>query len=206
MKNFTIPKIINFTNWGKLNELDDFSFPWEHQDSPKTVFKAYYDIDYLYFQFTAYGPKPNIYVMNNSKMEVILSERVELFFRIDSGMSPYYCLEIDPYGRVLDYKATFYRSFNRSWHWPESLNIKTKIESSFYLVEGKIKLSTLKNLKVLKNGQMQVGIFRGHCVSLIKKEAHIKWISWVDSKTKEPDFHVPSSFGQIILQSTQNNS
>ena len=114
-------------------------------------------------------------------------------------MSPYYCLEIDPYGRVLDYKAILYRKFDRNWQWPESLSIESKINDKNYTVEGKISLSILNQLDLINNNNIQIGLFRGHCTNLVGNAATLKWISWVDSKTPEPDFHVPSAFGILKL-------
>ena len=133
-----------------------------------------------------------VYVETNHKLEVIHSERVEIFFRSDEKLNPYYCLEMDPNGRVLDYEATHYRNFNRDWQWPDDLEIQTKIESDKYILTGKIKLKTLEDLKLLQGNQIQAGLYRGHCSALEGKKATLKWISWVDSKTPEPDFHVAS--------------
>jgi hypothetical protein len=202
MKQFLIPKLINFNNWDKAAELTDFTYPWEKEEPPATNFKACYDQNHLHFRFIASGPKPLIYIDTNDKMEVIHSERVELFFRINEKMQPYYCLEMDPNGRVLDYKANHYREFDRSWHWPDSLSIKTRIEdeNQGYMLQGKISLSVLKQLGLIHNNQIEIGIYRGHCTNLKGNKATIKWISWVDSKTKHPDFHVPSSFGVLKFQ------
>ena len=204
MKQLSISKVLNFTNWDNIGRLTDFSYSWETEKSPETSFSAYYDETHVHFLFIASGPKPLVYVNDNNKIEVTQSERVEIFFRKDEKMQPYYCLEMDPYGRVLDYKANFYREFDRNWQWPESLSIKTKIEDENYRLEGKLNLSTLKDLGLLTKNKIQIGLFRGHCVKLIKKKASIKWISWVDSKTKKPDFHVPSAFGSLLLLDYNN--
>jgi len=199
MKKFLIPKLTDCTSWEKAAELVDFSYPWRSEKAPNTTFSAFYDQNYLYFRFIAYGSKPLVYVENNNKMEVVRSERVEIFFRQDEKMKSYYCLEIDPLGRVLDYKAELYRKFNRNWQWPESLFIESKINEKNYSVQGKISFSVLSQLGLINKNNIQIGLFRGHCTKLVGKDAQLKWISWIDSKTSEPDFHVPSSFGIIEL-------
>lgn len=200
MKEYFVIIKVDFKNWDAVRELKDFTYPWQSEMPPKTIFKAYHDSNYLYFRFEAYGPKPLIFVENNNKLEVTKSERVELFFRSDEKMQPYYCLEMDPNERILDYKADYYREFDRSWEWPESLCINTNIEAERYTLEGKVSLSTLKQLGLLKDNKIEVGVFRGHCTALNEDKANIKWISWIDSKTKEPDFHVPSAFGLFVLE------
>ena len=199
MKKFLIPKLIDFTSWEKVPELDDFSYPWQNEKAPITTLSAYYDQSHIHFRFIAFGSKPLVFIENNNKLEVIHSERVEIFFRSDQKMHPYYCLEMDPHGRVLDYKAELYRKFDRNWQWPESLSIESKINDKNYTVEGKISLSILNQLGLINNGHIQIGLFRGHCTNLAGKDALLKWISWVDSKTPEPDFHVPSAFGILKL-------
>ena len=210
MKEFSISKITKFTSWDNIVKLNDFSYPWLKEKAPVTTFSAYYDESHIHFLFVASGPKPIVFVEDNNKMEVINSERVEIFFRKDEKMQPYYCLELDPYGRVLDYKAKLYRNFDLNWEWPEPLFIQTKITIKNYSLQGKISLHNLIKLGLLKNNEIQLGLFRGHCIELKEKKASIKWISWVDSKTEEPDFHVPSAFGLLLLENytemkTNNN-
>lgn len=200
MKSWIINKLLKFKEWDAIKALEDFSYPWLNEISPVTLFKAYYDDKYLFFHFTAFCESPKVYVNTNNKLEVRYSERVELFFRSNEQMTPYYCLEMDPSGRVLDYKADFYRNFNRDWTWPDVLHIKTVIEDKKYTLKGKIALSTLTELGLLASNEIQIGIYRGHCLSLDKKDESIKWISWVDPNTLKPDFHVPSSFGFLVLK------
>lgn len=200
MKKWEVYKKTNFKSWENIDSIEDFSYPWLDENPPKTLFRAFYDDLFLYFHFTAFGKDPKIYVETNNKLEVRFSERVELFFRRDEDMRPYYCLEMDPNGRVLDYKACMYRKFDRNWTWPDPLDIKTIIYKDKYTLEGKICLKTLRDLGVLKTNMIEIGVYRGHCTKLDKKDDSIKWISWVDSKTRTPDFHVPSSFGGLILK------
>lgn len=190
---------MDFKNWSDAKKIIDFSYPWKETKSPHTSFSAFYDENHIHFRFEAHGTTPIVFVENNNKMEVINSERVEIFFRTNEKMNPYYCLEIDPLGRVLDYKAKHYREFDRQWKWPEPLEIKTIIQNQKYIVEGKISLSVLSNLKLINNNCIQIGLFRGQCEKILDKKASINWISWIDSKTKNPDFHVPSAFGVLKL-------
>lgn len=199
MKQFSIPKLIDFVSWNDVVKLSDFSYHWQKEEAPATTFSSYYNQSFIHFRFVAWGSKPLVFVEDNNKMEVVYSERVEIFFRSDEKMQPYYCLEIDPYGRVLDYKGNLYRNFDFNWQWPESLLIQTKIDHKSYTVQVRISLSVLEQLDLLIKNQIQIGLFRGHCTSLKENKASLKWISWVDSKTQEPDFHVPSSFGLLKL-------
>ena len=99
---------------------------------------------------------------------------------------------------ILFYNAWFY--FDRNWKWPDSLFLKTNILDGHYTVEGKISLSTLNKLGLIKDNELEIGIYRGHCTELVGENATIEWSTWVDSKTDEPDFHVPASFGKVKLE------
>jgi len=200
MKQLLISHTTVFKGWVEEKILDDFSCPWSKENLPRTGFRAFHDNVYLHFRFDAWGTAPLIYVQDNNKMEVLLSERVEIFFRGNEKMQPYYGLEIDPYGRVLDYKANYYRNFDYDWQWPENLHINSGIGKESYYVEGKISFSTLKQVGLLNNNQIQVGLYRGHCTEIAGEKTLFKWISWVDPQTPKPDFHVPSSFGSFMLQ------
>lgn len=189
----------NFKSWKDIETINDFRYPWRDESPPNTSFRAYHDDEFLYFNFIAEGPRPLIYVKNNNKLEVIHSERIELFFRKDDNLNPYYCFEIDPLGRVLDYEAKHYRKFNRAWTWPSDLQIRAHINKGLYSVSGQFNKKTLIDLGLLQGKSMDVGLYRGHCTSLVNDQAELKWISWVDPGTKEPDFHVPSAFGKFEL-------
>jgi hypothetical protein len=134
-------------------------------------------------------------------MEVVDSDRVEIFFKSDDRLDPYYCLEMDPLGRVLDYRASFYRKFEYNWQWPGSnqLQIKSDYTDQGYTIEGSITMASLKELNLLKNNELQAGLFRGECLKMRDPESTFSWISWIKPESVRPDFHIPSSFAVIKL-------
>jgi len=204
VKNIIVPYFETPLDYANGIEINDFTYPWKEDSPPSTIFHVYHDKKFLHFRFTAFGPPPLVYIKDNHKLEVIHSERIEIFFKQDDELNPYYCFEIDPHGRVLDYQAHHYRDFNRDWKWSDDLNIKTEILADRYLVSGQFKLSILSGLGLFKGDKLQVGLYRGHCTSLVGTDMNIQWISWVDPQTEEPDFHVPSSFGRFELEDPTN--
>jgi hypothetical protein len=67
------------------------------------------------------------------------------------------------------------------------------------MVEGRLPLSTLRQLGVLKpDGSMRTGVFRAE-FSKKADQLDMHWISWVDPQTPFPDFHVNSVFGMFRL-------
>ena len=101
----------------------------------------------FYFRFDVESTRALTYVHDNNKMEVVDSDRVEIFFRRDEMLDPYYCLEMDPLGRVLDYKANFYRKFDYEWQWPGNnpLIIRSEYTESGYRLKVQSQWSHSKN-------------------------------------------------------------
>lgn len=188
--------------WEQANVNTDFSFPWEKQSPPKTSFRALFDDDYFYFRFDVEDDNILTYVKDDHKMEVVNSDRVEIFFRSDQNLDPYYCLEMDARGRILDYQTRYYRQFDYGWQWPgtEDLIVKAFEKEKTYVVEGAISLSSLEELGLLKNNVLEAGLYRGYCLNLPEPQAQFKWISWVKPNSETPDFHIPSSFGILRLE------
>jgi hypothetical protein len=45
---------------------------------------------------------------------------------------------------------------------------------------------------------IDAGLFRGDFQRL-NKTTQVKWISWIDPGSENPDFHIPAPFGKLIL-------
>lgn len=189
--------------WDKANVMSDFIFPWEKEKPPRTNFRALYDDNYFYFRFDVDDNNVLTHIKIDNKMEVVDSDRVEIFFRQNEELNPYYCLEMDARGRILDYVTKYYRDFDYDWQWPENDNLKVEASENEngYVVEGAISLSSLKELGLLKDNTLEVGLYRGYCMQLPNPEAKLRWISWVKPNSEKPDFHIPSSFGILELKS-----
>ena len=188
--------------WRTANVLNDFTYPWEKEAPPATSFKALHSDQWVYLLYEVKDENINVYVNTNEKTEVMYSDRVEIFFRKDSEMLPYYGLELDPHGRVYDYEVFYHRKFNRDWSWPSGqLQVKSNIKKGGYSVEVAISKESLVQMGLLKNNQLEAGIFRGECIEIKKaSDSDIKWISWVIPDSPTPDFHIPSAFGILSLE------
>jgi hypothetical protein len=188
-------------DWNEASVLTGFSYPWSVQPPPVMSFRALWDEQCFYFRFDVETTRYHTYVHDNNKMEVVDSDRVEIFFRSDDRLDPYYCLEVDPLGRILDYRATFYRKFEYEWQWPgnNQLRINSECTGQGYIVEGSITMASLKELNLIKNNELQAGLFRGECLKKRDPESSFSWISWIKPESVRPDFHIPSSFGVIKL-------
>ena len=187
--------------WRSAQAVSDFNYPWEKAPPLPTTFKALHNGDWLYGLFEIQDPKVYLSQHTNEKTEVAASSRAEIFFKIDDHLTPYYCLEIDPTGRVMDYKASYYRQFDMEWSWPKGhLLAKTTQTIDGYSIEIAISKKSLKELGLLNDKTLQVGLYRADCFPQPQGPPEFKWISWEKPDSKTPDFHIPSSFGLLQLE------
>ncbi len=187
--------------WNEANSLTDFSSPWDTQPVKKIEFKALHNAEKIFFQFKVYDHQVHINSSENRKKSIDNSDRVELFFRGDSSLNPYYCLEIDPLGRIMDFKAKPNKEFDFNWNWPtKDIEVKSRIASLFFIVEISITIQSLKELDLIKNGKIETGIYRAKYNQQNNGSFEPTWIPWVDPNTETPNFHTPTSFGLLILE------
>lgn len=192
---------VRFPNWQPATILRDFSSPWLEVEDTGTAFRALHDGAHLYFRFDVEEPNILVYEKDQTKFDVLNSERVEIFFRQDPELKRYYGLEMDPLGRVYDYQSSYYRQSDKTWGWPEGhLQLETGRTPSGYWLQGRISFESLHNLHLMHDGgYLQAGLYRGRCLEISEDKATFNWITWVDPQTEQPDFHVPSSFGCLQL-------
>lgn len=201
MKTYHARKVHTGPDWKKADVLKDFTCPWSPEKPAGMTFRALWNDLRFYFRFDITGSRILTFTNTNHKMEVLDSDRVEIFFRTSSRLKPYYCLELDPLGRILDYKARYYRQFEYDWRWPgeKQLEVLAAFTADGYFVEGSISLTSLKEMDLLHHQVLEAGLFRGECLKLPDPESAFNWISWVRPESQHPDFHIPSAFGRIEL-------
>lgn len=189
------------TLWDKADVLIDFVSPWDNEIPKRMEFRSLWDEQNFYFCFKVFDNQVYIDTADNSKNSIANSDRVELFFRSNDLMSPYYCLEMDPTPRLLDFKAFPNRNFDFNWNWnEEDITLKSNFNSKGFIVEGKISLESLKKLDLIQNnGNIETGIYRAKYNKNKEDIYEPTWITWVDSKTKTPEFHTKTSFGILCL-------
>jgi hypothetical protein len=188
---------LNEPDWNNARSQTDFSFPWEHEVAPFTEFRALCDDGCFYFSFTAYDGDVIVEEKFDTESVVAAEDRVEIFFACDDKLKEYFCLEVDPLGRVLDYAAFYYRRFDSSWDLP-GVHTAASITDEGYTVEASIPLKSLEavGLPTLGPGRLlKAGLFRADFNHGLNSKPKEQWISWVAPATERPDFHVPSAFG-----------
>lgn len=204
--------------WSKAVPENGFIFPWNDIPAPATEFRALCDGRNLYFTFRI--TDSDIFVLEKLRDEedAVFEDRAEMYFCRDERMSEYYCIEVDSKGRAFDYRGSYYRRLDPSWNLEGLQTAASPLEKG-YVVEGRIPLASLEGMGFprLKPGvKILCGLYRAEFShdrsgrEVVQRETiHNRgrqiegpppieaWMSWVDPKTKEPDFHVPSSLGWL---------
>ncbi|MBB1194017.1 endoxylanase [Flavobacterium sp. SOK18b] len=187
--------------WDYAPILTDFCSPWSTEKGKEVIFKALWDRENLFFNFTVLDIEIHIEKKDDSIESIGNSDRVELFFRTDPAMNPYYCLEIDTRGRVMDFKAYPDKNFDFNWNWPKNeLTVKSSVKANSFIVEGSISIESLKSLSLIKNNRIETGIFRAKYIKTQNESVKPNWITWINPNTETPNFHIASSFGVLILK------
>jgi len=188
-------------DWRQANVLTNFVDPWDSVAAPATSFAALWDGEWLYLLYRVKDDTVIVPVKRNDKKEVGASDRVEIFLTTGPALTPYYCLELDATARVLDYTASYYRTMHYEWQWPKGqLVVKTSPTPDGYIVEMAISVRSLKDLGLLKEGRLQAGLFRAENKGTRNGRADLRWISWIKPSSVQPDFHIPSAFGALVLE------
>jgi hypothetical protein len=186
--------------WEKANCLTDFSSPWKKDSISKIEFRAMWDLENFYFNFRVFDTEIYIDKKDDSLESIGNSDRVELFFRTNESLNPYYCLEIDTKGRIMDFKAYPNKDFDFSWKWSkDDIEVKTSKDEISFTVEGRISIQSLNDLSLIQNNTIEAGVFRAKFSLVENLQYEPTWISWVDPNTETPNFHIASSFGKFVL-------
>ena len=206
--------------WKKAKVEDRFTFPWKKSAAPRTQFRSFHDGSHLYFAFQVEDADIVVLDRLRDEEDQVFEDRVEMYFAVDEGLKKYFCLEIDSRGRIFDYQGAFYRQLDPAWTW-RGPQAAAASDPQGYTVEGRIPLAAFESIgfPALRSGsRIRAGLYRaefshdrsGRPVEQ-RETIHNRgrkidgpppieeWISWVDPLTKEPDFHVPSSLGWLVL-------
>ncbi|HEY5914428.1 MAG TPA: carbohydrate-binding family 9-like protein, partial [Verrucomicrobiae bacterium] len=187
---------LNEPAWSRAEIVQTFVYPWSNRVAPSTEFRALVDAERLYLAFEV--SDGDIVLEKDFAGESTLDreDRVEIFFARDNALARYFCLEIDPLGRVHDYAASFYRKFDSDWNCP-GLRAAGRIHAGGYTVEAAIPLPALAGMleRLVSPGSiLRVGIFRAEFRQGAAGDADDNWLSWVKPNAPKPDFHVASAF------------
>jgi hypothetical protein len=188
-------------DWSAITPLTDFSFPWTDSPAPATSFRAALFDDTFHFRFEIQDQDIVLGDAPTTREKVLASDRAEIFFAADPNLASYYCLEIDPRGLVFDYHMRFYRQMDDAWSCL-GLQITANILPHGYEITGHLPRQTLRDIGVRKPASNRIiaGLYRAEFSHAPDNSTIQDWISWIDPQTDHPDFHVPTSFGTLLLE------
>jgi len=190
----------NHPLWSKAKVLTDFCSPWDDTIIDNIEFKALWNKNSFFFCFKVNDTRVHIDTTDNTKNSINNSDRVELFFRTSEALNPYYCLEIDPTPRLMDFKAQPNKKFDFDWNWPsKDIEVKSSINENFFIVEGAISIASLRKLDLINDGKIETGLYRAKYYKQNDGSYNPTWMSWVNPNTDLPNFHIASSFGVLQL-------
>lgn len=182
---------------GEGNLLDDFTFPWLDRPTPRTEFRAVWNHDRLAFAFDVDDDDIVLPEADDPGEGALGSDRCEIFVAPNAELTkPYYGAEMDPSGRVFDYRAKYHREFDPAWSFA-TLEFSGAIREGGYAVTGSLALEELRDLGCLVDGGMIAGVYRAEFSHGEGGAVDENWIAWVDPGGETPDFHVPGSFGRF---------
>ncbi|MBI5820409.1 MAG: exo-alpha-sialidase [Verrucomicrobia bacterium] len=204
--------------WAGAAVEKQFIFPWNKAAAPATEFQALCDDTHLYFTFRMQDDDIVVLEKLRDKQDAVFEDRAELYFAPDDWMKNYYCMEVDSRGRAYDYRGSYYRQLDSSWNC-NGLETAASPLPNGYVVEGRIPLASFEAMgfpRLRPGVKIRCGLFRAEFshdrsgrpvvqrASLHNRGRHLDgpppieaWMSWVDPKTEEPDFHVPTSLGWL---------
>ncbi|MEM9142685.1 MAG: sugar-binding protein [Bacteroidota bacterium] len=191
----------NTPQWKKASILSDFHTSWDYGEKDPLTVKALWDGTFLYFRIEVENTRAYLDSPLHHCKDIGTLDRVELFFR-SNPTSRYYGIEIHAKTSTTNFKTIAFphTKFDFDWNWPENeILTQSKVTDYGYTVEGRISMKSLKELYLIQNEMLQVGIYRIHYI----QKAHFDYwpvgTTWVQPKSKTSDFHLPSSFGIFLL-------
>ena len=162
--------------------------PWDGRDND-TRFDCHSTADRFFFRFEVTDSTLTLTEPFTTERDVDPEDRVEIFFASDKDLAqPYYCAEMDAKGRVMDYKAQYYRQFDFDWDF-QTLEIRGEITPWGYRVGGSVSRAELASLGMDLEGGFWMGVFQGEA-----SEGGTLWYSLVPTDDAKPDFHQPKVF------------
>ena len=156
----------------------------------RTDFSWYVEKDRFRFHFNVSDSTVHAVEGFKTKRDIERGDRVEIFFSSTAELTNmYYCAEIDPKGRVLDYGCTFPREFDYAWSF-RTLENSVRLTDKGYVVDGSVSVAELKSLGIDPRN-CWMGAFRA---DFDRNEDLVAWYSKVTPGPGEADFHRPCMF------------
>ena len=184
---YSIPPLVtNFVIAGQPNHRAASTKAW-----------LFWNRDHLIFAFDCEDADFIASPPSSSEHDVDGQDRVEAFLWSGRDQDTYYCIEIGARGALHDYSAHFYRRFDDNWSLT-GLEYAVARTAKGYRVEGTISRAAMKQMgfRLEPGVSWRLGLFRADFTGT---NPDPNWITWIDAKGPQADFHVAKSFGRCTL-------
>ncbi len=168
-----------------ISSAKGFHAPWEGLEDD-TGFICSADSSVFRFRYAVKDSSLTLSEPYTGERCVDNEDRVEIFFSAGKDMDIYYCAEIDPMGRIMDYSCRYYRQMDYDWGF-RTLKTEGRLTDDGYVVDGQIDLRELAGLGIDPEDGFYMGLFRAD----FRPDMSVSWYSWIDNGAEEADFHKP---------------
>ncbi|MCM1177906.1 MAG: hypothetical protein NC335_09195 [Bacteroides sp.] len=179
---------------GSAAGIDGLHAPWDGLDD-ETRFRAFCDEENLYFIYEVLDTTVTLTEGFSCEADVEPEDRVEIFLSPSPGMELYYCAEIDPLGRVLDYSCRYPSQMDYTWNF-RTLEVFGHLVDGGYDVYGKISRKELYELGLKPGNIVYMGVFRAD----FRPDGSVNWYSHVETDDDSPFFHKPDMLFPAVLK------
>lgn len=171
---------------GGASRIDALHAPWDGLEDV-TTFRCHADQERFYFHYEVVDSTLTLLDPYEGERTVDWEDRVEIFFSQDADMTAYFCAEIDPMGRRMDYSSSYKCPLDYEWNF-STMRQAGQVTDQGYIVAGSVAISELAELGVdLKNG-FYLGVFRAD----FHQDGSVNWYSAVKTDDESPYFHKPN--------------
>lgn len=192
--------IISATVWQRVPAMKSFCAPWTDDLQDETQFQCYLSPHYMYFRFQVPDQTLTLKEPFREKLDVCPEDRAEIFLSATPGMDIYYCMEMDPRGRTLDYVASFYRQYDYEWSFA-TLQTETQISADGYIVAGRLSTAEMLQLGIPLD-VFYMGIFRAD----FDGPQNVVWYSLLRVEREQADFHIPEMLYRVEVETPRTTA
>lgn len=173
--------------WKDAVTFQSFTDPWDTL-TDNTVAKVIATEKQLCFRFDVQDTSYVVFEKTTEEMDVASEDRVEVFFSPYPEIgAKYYCTEIDPLGRCLDYSCIFEKQMDYDWAFSTQKIYSRMSEESYTVI---VCFDKEEIASLIGESPQYIGLFRAEYHNGLP----INWYSVAVPDSEVPDFHIPSAF------------
>ena len=186
--------------WEAIPPVEVFHAPWDDMDD-STSFRCFATDSLFFFRFDVMENTLTLEEGFKDERDVEYEDRVEIFFSPAGELKTYVGAEIDPMGRVMDYKCTYYRDFDYGWNF-ETMECFRRMTPSGYSIAGHVSWSELEDLGIDNRKGFLMGAFRAD----FRPDKSVNWYSLKLTSDEEADFHQRNVFFEAKVVKEEHGS